>query len=157
MDQRKLSAWLKLIIAGCAACGAALFAFILPAWLRSFAPQYARYSPWAWIICMWIAAIPCYGVLACGLRIAREIGADNSFSAVNARMLRIVAMLAAGDAAFLAVATVALCLAGEAPAILPVISAFVCFAGLAISVAAACLSHLVLKAAKLQEENDLTI
>ena len=36
-------------------------------------------------------------------------------------------------------------------------SLIVVFAGVAISVAAATLSHLVLKAAKLQEENDLTV
>ena len=40
---------------------------------------------------------------------------------------------------------------------LALVSAFMCFVGLAISVGAACLSHLVHKAAALQEDSDLTI
>ena len=155
MDQKRLSGWMKLIILGCALCGAVLFLYFLPVWLLGMD---GGANAWPWVVCMWVAAIPCYGVLACGWRIAREIGADNSFSAVNARLLKIVSMLSAGDACFLLLASVALCLLNRpTPWVLPVISAFVCFVGLAISVAAACLSHLVLKAAKLQEDSDLTI
>ena len=158
MDQKKLSGWLRLIIAGCAVCGVALFALLLPKWLLSMAQAHPGYHPWAWAGCMWAAAVPCYGVLICVARIAREIGADHSFSVGNARMLKIVAMLALGDAGFIFLATVLLCLIEKGtPAILPVIGAFVVFVGVAVSVAAACLSHLVLKAAKLQEDSDLTI
>jgi len=37
------------------------------------------------------------------------------------------------------------------------LSLLICFVGVAVTVAAACLSHLVRKAAKLQDESDLTV
>ena len=156
MSQKKLSLWLKLIIVGCALCGVVLFGFILPGWLQAKAAQ-SENPVHGLTIFMWIAAVPCYAVLACGWRIANAIGKDRSFCAENARMLKVIAMLAAGDAAYVLLGNVVfLLLRWNLPA-LALISAFVCFVGLAISVGAACLSHLVLKAAKLQEENDLTI
>ena len=39
----------------------------------------------------------------------------------------------------------------------PLLSLLICFAGVAVTVAAICLSHLVQKAAGLQEQSDLTI
>ena len=104
-----------------------------------------------------IAAIPCFLVLCCAGRIAGEIGRNNSFSSINARMLKYVAVLAAGDVGFLILGNGILAILGMNLPLLVLISAFVCFVGLAISIAAACLSHLVLKAAKLQEDSDLTI
>ena len=96
-------------------------------------------------------------VLGCAGRIAGEIGMNNSFSLINARMLKYVAVLAAGDVGFLILGNGVFAILGMNLPLLVLISAFVCFVGLAISVAAACLSHLVLKAAKLQEDSDLTI
>lgn len=157
MDQKKLSLWLKALIAGCALCGIVLFGFLLPAWLNDLAADNPGLSGWAWTAFMWIAAIPCFGVLGCAGRIAGEIGRNNSFSLINARMLKYVAVLAAGDVGFLILGNGVFAILGMNLPLLVLISAFVCFVGLAISVAAACLSHLVLKAAKLQEDSDLTI
>lgn len=157
MDQKKLSLWLKLIIAGCAFCGIILFVFLLPIWLFSLEKAGMPYAPVPWIIFMWIAAVPCFLVLVCGSRIADEIGKDNSFSRVNARMLKYVSMLAAGDSAFLLLGNIVFLALKMNHVRIALISAFVCFVGLAVAVAAACLSHLVLKAAILQEESDLTI
>ena len=157
MDQKKLALWLKALIAGCALCGIVLFGFLLPAWLNDLAADNPCLSGWAWTAFMWIAAIPCFGVLGCAGRIAGEIGRNNSFSLINARMLTYVAVLAAGDVGFLILGNGVFAILGMNLPLLVLISAFVCFVGLAISVAAACLSHLVLKAAKLQEDSDLTI
>ena len=157
MNQRKLAGWLKVVIAGCALCGAALFGFILPMWLKGLDAAHPAFSYGAWMALMWIAAIPCFLELVCAGRIAGEIGQDHSFSRTNARMLKYVAVLAGGDAGLLLVGNVAFALAGVSLPELALISAFVCFVGMAVSVAAACLSHLVLKAALLQEESDLTI
>ena len=63
--------------------------------------------------------------------------------------------LAGLDAALLLAGNVVFWLMGKSLSVLALASAFTCFAGLAISVGAACLSHLVLKAARLQEDNDL--
>lgn len=157
MDQKKLALWLKALIAGCSLCGIVLFGFLLPAWLNDLAADNPGLSGWAWTAFMWIAAIPCFLVLGCAGRIAGEIGMNNSFSLINARMLKYVAVLAAGDVGFLILGNGVFAILRMNLPLLVLISAFVCFVGLAISVAAACLSHLVLKAAKLQEDSDLTI
>ena len=88
---------------------------------------------------------------------ANEIGRDNSFSMENAKQLRLIALLAGADALLLLIGNLIFLLVGHSIPTLALVSAFVCFIGLAISVGAACLSHLVRKAALMQEESDLTI
>ena len=157
MDQKKLAIWLKAIVVGCALCGLALFGFILPKFLVYVSEEVPGTPYQAWTAFMWVLAVPCYGVLVCVWRVAGRIGMNRSFSHENARALRAVALLAGLDAALLLAGSVVFWLMGKSLPVLALASAFTCFAGLAISVGAACLSHLVLKAAKLQEENDLTI
>ena len=109
------------------------------------------------MIFLWVAAVPCYAALVLGWRIAASIGADRSFTADNARLLRIIGGLAAGDTAyFFAGNVVLLFLNMNHPGVL-LISLLICFAGVSVTVAAVCLAHLVRKAADLQEQSDLTI
>ena len=92
-----------------------------------------------------------------GWKIAVNIGKDRSFTLENARLLQIISWLAAGDAAFFFLGNIVLFFLNmNHPGIL-LISLLICFAGVAVAVAAACLSHLVRKAADLQEQSDLTI
>ncbi len=158
MEQKRLALWLKLVIAGCAFCGILLFVYVLPVWLLSLTETHPGFHNWWWSALLWALAVPCYGVLFLGARIADDIGRDRSFTPRNARRLKLIAMLALGDTALLLLGNVALCLADrQTPAALPLASGIVCFIGVAVAVAAACLSHLVLKAARIQEENELTI
>ena len=157
MDQKKLAAWLKGICVGCALCGLALFGIILPRFLAYVAGEVPDLPHRAWLIFMWALALPCYAVLVCIWRMAGEIGRDNSFSLENAKYLRIIAVLAGADAAVLLIGNVIFLLTRHSIPTLALVSAFMCFVGLAISVGAACLSHLVHKAAALQEDSDLTI
>ena len=72
-------------------------------------------------------------------------------------LLQRIAWLAAGDTAFFFLGNVVFTLLSmNHPGIL-LLSLLICFAGVAVTVAAACLSHLVRKAADLQEQSDLTI
>ena len=157
MDQRKLAIWLKAIVVGCAVCGLVLFGFILPRFLSYVALEVPDLPHGAWTAFMWVLAIPCYAVLVCIWRMANEIGRDNSFSMENAKQLRLIALLAGADALLLLLGNLIFLLVGHSIPTLALVSAFVCFIGLAISVGAACLSHLVRKAALMQEESDLTI
>ena len=159
MDQSKLSRSLKLILLGVGVCGLIVFGYILPACaisVRDAYPEYAR-AYWPWLGFLWLAALPCYGVLVLGWRIAANIGADRSFCRENARMLRGVAWLAAGDTAYFFLGNAALLLLNMSHPGVVLASLLVCFAGVAVTVAAVCLSHLVQKAAELQEQSDLTI
>ena len=109
------------------------------------------------MIFLWCTAIPCYIVLVLGWKIAGNIGADRSFSKENAELLQSIAWLIAGDILFFFLGNAILFFCSmNHPGIL-LVSLLICVIGIAISVAAACLSHLVRKAADLQEQSDFTV
>ena len=159
MEQKTLSKWLKLILLGMGICGLAVYLMVVPSFgdsLRSQYPEFAgRY--WPWLIFIWVSGIPCYAVLVLGWRIAANIGRDASFSMENARFLRSIAVLAALDAAYVFLGNLAMLFLDMSHPGVVLLSLLVVFAGAAVAVAAGALSHLVRKAALLQEENDLTI
>ena len=159
MEQKTLSKWLKLILLGMGICGLAVYLMVVPSFgdsLRSQYPEFAgRY--WPWLIFIWVSGIPCYAVLVLGWRIAANIGRDASFSLENARFLRSIAVLAALDAAYVFLGNLAMLFLDMSHPGVVLLSLLVVFAGAAVAVAAGALSHLVQKAARLQEENDLTI
>lgn len=159
MKQKSLSNWLKAILIGIGVCGLVFYLYILPDWGKSLAGHYPEYAHayWPWLIFLWVTAVPCYTVLVLGWKIAVNIGRDRSFSQENARLLKWISWLAAGDTAFFfAGNTVLLFLNMNHPGIV-LLAMVVAFAGVAVAVAAAALSHLVQKAADLQEQSDLTI
>ena len=159
MNQHKLSAWLKATLIGVGLCGLVVYFAVLPIVAdstRESFPEFAGWH-WPWMIFLWATAIPCFAALVMGWKIAVNIGKDRSFTLENARLLQVVSWLAAGDAAFFFLGNVVLFfLSMNHPGVL-LISLLICFAGVAVAVAAACLSHLVRKAADLQEQSDLTI
>lgn len=155
MDQKKLAIWLKAIVVGCALCGAVLFGFILPRYLAYVAEEVPDLPHRAWLIFMWALAVPCYAVLVCIWRMADEIGRGNGFSPENARLLRLIAVLAGADSVLLLIGNVVFMARGHAIPTLALVSAFMCFVGLFISVGAACLSYLARKTAAPQDDSDL--
>ena len=146
MDQKKLAIWLKAIVVGCALCGLALFGFILP--------RYLAYAAEEVPVFMLVLAVPCYAVLVCIWKMSDEIKKDNSFSLENAKLLKYIALLAGLDSALLLVGNLAFMLTRHSVPTLALASAILCFVGLAMSVGAACLSHLVHKAALSQDDGD---
>lgn len=159
MTQKSLSKWLKGIILGMAVCGLIIFGVLVPLYGQMLAEEYPEfaYCYYPWLIMLWILAILCYLVLYNGWKITAEIAKDNSFSYENARYLKRICILAlAGTVYFFASCLVFFFLNMMHPGAL-IISLFVDFAGVVIAVVTAALSHLVLKAADLQQENDLTI
>lgn len=159
MNQVRLSRWLKAAFFGAGVCGALVYGYIFPFWGRDIAaqnPEFA-YCYWPWLIFLWATAVPCYGILVCGWKIAREIGKNNSFSRKNARLLHGVARLAGGDAVLFFAGNLVFLLLNMSHPGVALLSLFAVFAGAAVAVFAAALSHLVLKAAEMREENDLTV
>ena len=159
MEQKTLSRWLKVILVGVGLCGLVVYGAVLPLYGQSLVGQNPdmanRY--WPWLIFLWATGVPCYAALVIGWRIAVNIGKDRSFSEDNARHLKRIALLAAGDAVFFFIGNIVLLFANMSHPGVVLGSLLVVFAGVAGSVAAAALSHLVLKAALLQEQSDLTI
>ena len=154
MDQKKLAIWLKAIVVGCALCGAVLFGFILPRFLAYVAEEVPDLPHRAWLTFMWVLAPPCYAVLVCIWKMAGEIDRGNSFSLENARLLGWIAMLAGLDAALLLAGNVVFIVQGHSIPTLALVSAFVCFVGLLLSVGAAVLSYIVHKSASMPEDDD---
>lgn len=156
MNKQALSRRLRAILVGIALCGLIFYAFLLP----YFASQLlggTAFAFWAYMCFLWTSGIPCYAVLVYAWRIVSNIGHDRSFTEENALFLRRISTLAALDAAYILAGNPILILLGVGHAMFMVLSVIIIFAGVAVAVAAAALSHLVLRAAELQEQSDLTI
>lgn len=159
MKQSSLSNWLKVVIAGIGLCGLFVYLWILPSFGKMLAESYPEfaYCYYPWLVMLWVTGIPCYTGLILAWKIAANIGKDRSFTLENGKYLSWIAVLAAADSGFLFIMNIVyLFLNMNHPGIV-LASLMVEFSGVAISVAAAVLSHLVTKAAALQEQSDLTI
>ena len=159
MEQKTLSRWLKAILAGVGLCGLLVYALILPQCGLSLRARYPEFSDrfWPWLIFLWATGIPCFAVLMDAWKIAGNIGKDRSFSEENARLFQKISVFSAADAGFFFVGNLILLLLDMSHPSVVLFSLIVVFAGVAVAVAAAVLSHLVKKAALLQEQSDWTI
>lgn len=159
MEQKGLATWLKIILVGVGICGSVVYFVVFPSYGESLVSDYPEFSNrfWPWLIFLWISGIPCYAVLVFGWKIAANIGRDQSFSNANAKYLKWIAWLAAGDGVFFFVGNIVLLFTNMSHPGIALFSLLVVFAGVAVAVASAVLSHLVQKAAVLQEQSDLTI
>ena len=161
MKQQTLARWLKVIVIGMAICGLVIFFGLAPSIGQNIMennPDWGGCSIlfiyWAWLIFVWIAAVPCYWVLGIVWKIADEISADRSFTIENSLRVKRIMILALADSAFVFIVNVIFLFMNiNHPGIL-LASLFICFAGVVIAVFAGCVSHLVHKAALLREENE---
>lgn len=160
MKQKTLAYLLMAAVAGVAVCAAAVYAFIVPEMGSSLAElggaETEGYLPvWLWFV--ELTVLPVAAALAVSFVIALNIRNGRSFCTENARLLSLIAVLAVADGFYYFAGNVVLFFLGmNHPGIL-LVNLMICFAAFAVSVAAAALSHYARKAAKLQEENDLTI
>ena len=160
MKQSTLAIWLKAIILGAALCGLVIYGLVLPELGLMVVEEFPgeadpMYVPWLVFLCA--PGLPCYAALFCGWKIAGNIGRDRSFSMENARLFTWIAGLAAGDTAFFFLGNVVFLLINWSHPSVVLAALLLCFVGVAVTVAASVLSHLVQKAAALQEQSDLTI
>ncbi len=159
MEQKTLSRWISLVLIGAAFIGFFIFFVVIPMYGKSILSNYPEFSNrfWPWLIFLWVFAFPCYAAIIVGLKISRRIGMDQSFSMENAKSLKTISYLAAGDTVFFLLGNCALLFMNMShPGVLAA-SLIISFIGFAVTIAAAALSHLVKKAAILKEENDFTI
>lgn len=159
MKQKELSRWLRVVvIIGWCAC--ALLAWpIAPKLAQDAAsdiPELA-YLAWPCLAILWLGLIVVAIALWFGWRIFTEIGRDNSFCRENARRLSIISRLALMDTVLCILSIVLLLLLHALHPGILLLMLLIAVVGAGITVAAAALSHLTLKAAIMQEENDLTV
>lgn len=159
MEQKILSKWLKCILIGVGICGLIVYAAAIPMYglhLRTLYPEFSNRF-WPWLIFLWVSGIPCFAVLVFVWKITTNIGKDHSFSEQNARLLKWISSLSAGDAGFFFIGNILLLLLNMSHPGVVIASFVIAFAGIAVAVVSAILSHLVKKAAVLQEQSDWTI
>ena len=159
MKQKGLSRWLKFILIGVGICGLLVYFIVFPSYGQAIVDDYPEYANryWPWLLFLWGSGIPCYAVLVIGWKVATKIGLDQSFSMENASYLKWVAWLAAGDAIYFFLGNLILLFLNMSHPGVTLFSLIISFGGVAVAVAAAVLSHLIQKAADMQEENELTV
>lgn len=156
MNQRILSKRLKGLIFAVGSCALIIYTLIMPLITHQLFPE-DRAAKWLWLSFIWLTAFPFYPALAYAWQIATRIGYDQSFTIENAVGLQKISTLTLADTLLLFTGNLVLCLLGINRIVLLAFSLLFCFFGFLLTVAAAVLSHLVQKAAALQEQNDLTI
>ncbi|MCI5647876.1 MAG: DUF2975 domain-containing protein [Fusicatenibacter sp.] len=154
MEQKNLSKWLKTISLCLAAAAAVFYFLLLPVWARS-AIEAEHY--WYWMTFFWLTLLPNYLSLWQFWRICCQIGCDNSFSRENADSFRRISRILASEALLLFSGILLMFLAGMGHPNLCILLLLIMLAVLAVSILSAVLSHLVMKAYQLKQENDLTI
>lgn len=160
MNEKTLSRWLKVLIIGAGICGIIVYAVVFPAFgqtMVSMGTGMPASRVWSWMFFIWMTGIPCYYVLFLSWKIADLIGQDQAFSTENAQLLRRISWAAGFDGMLFFVGNVVFWLVLDACIEMAFFSMVVVFVGVAVSVASACLSNLVHKAAILQQQSDLTI
>lgn len=156
MDQKSLSKRLKITIIGIAVCALIFYFAVLPYLCQKLLGA-KGISFIIEMVYACISGIPCFIAMLLGYRISANIGNNRSFTKENANLLTKISNLAAIDTIYVFIGTLLLLFLVSADPMVIMLSFVVIFAGLAVSVAAAALSHLVLKAADLQDQSDLTI
>ncbi len=159
MEQRHLARWLKVITIGVGIIGLLIYFLIIPFWGRALVVSAPEFSNWyyPWLFFAWVTAIPCYAVLIIFWGICQNIEADHSFCENNSIRLKRISQLAALDSAMVMVGNVVLLLMNMNHPGIFIIMLLVVFMGISLTVLAAALSHLLYKAWKIEEENELTI
>ncbi len=159
MKQKELSRWLRVVVViGWVAC-ALLSVVVMPKLATDAAMDLPEFSHLAMpcLAIFWLGMVPVVLALWYAWRIFGEIGRDNSFCKENARRLRIISGLALADTMLCIVSILVLLFLGALHPSIFLLMLLIAVIGAGLTVAAAALSHLTLKAAILQEDSDLTI
>lgn len=159
MNQQNLSKWLKFITVLVTVMLTIILFLVIPAYGRDIVCMNTRYSDWymPWLLFIWVLGIPCYAVLFIFWGVCNEIRKDNSFSMKNAKALAIISKLSMVDSILCFLGIVIFSMFQMMHISILVLGILVVIVGIAISVIAAALGHLVQNASKMKDENDLTI
>lgn len=145
MKQKKLANWLKVMIVGVGICGVLLAIFVLPMFGRTI------------LTLGLLTGLPCYLALWHSWEIMSNIANDQSFTMTNAKYLKNISTLATIDVIFLLIWDVIIVGWKFRDLHMFLVCLLIVFMGTVIAVIFAALSHLVGKAAVLQEQSDYTI
>ena len=136
---------------------AVMYGFLFPQLIEEFGSVNFPWLVAPVIVAVSFSSVPIVIALVLFWQICTEIGRDNSFCHKNAGRLSGIGFCALIDTAYcvLGTATIFVVTGGHPGVFLLSTAAVVC--GLAIALASFLLSHLVVKAADMKEEQELTI
>ena len=159
MTQKALSNSLKVILAGVFFVGLVLYFVVVPDLGRTLAEQNPEfdYCFWPWLIFIWVTGLPIAAAMMFAWRITSNIGRGRSFSHDNARYLKYVAYLAIADGAYYFLGNVVFAALSMSQPGFMLAGIIITFGCIAFAQVCMVLSHLVKKAADLEEESELTI
>lgn len=158
MSQKSLANWLKIMIIGVGVCVALVYVLVFPRLGTELAPFSGNTAlRTLWLILVGITAIPGYIALLFSWCIMTNIGKDASFTIENANLLHRISMLGAIDVLYVFLWNLILFMIGKNHLLMLAVFLIIAFLGIVITIIFAALSHLVQKAATLQEESDFTI
>lgn len=158
MKQTEIAGYLKFITIGVTVLFLAFVAWFLPAMVGKSITEKGSVF---WGICMffWVTAVPCFLSLWKFWGICVRIGKDQSFSRENAKALKQMSHYMLTDAVLYAIVFSLTCICGwyERNAWILFGIILILFVCITLTILCAALSHLVYKASRMQEEQDLTI
>lgn len=159
MKQKTLAVLMKIAVVLMGVVGVVCFADLIPVMGKDIVLKYPEFDYFylPWLIFLEILAIPYFFVMVLGWLVASEISKDNSFSFVNAKRIKMAAIATMSASIYFFAGNIVLALASLSHPGVLLASFIVDFIGVAFSIGFAMLSHLILKAAELQKQNDLTI
>lgn len=165
MQQKTLVSWLKVIVILFALLLAILLFLVVPT-IGSQAvgrTREAAFLFWPCLVFIWVLGAPVYLMLIEAWKVCCRIDTGQPFCADNAHSFIAIGQYALLDCGLLFMGNVILAAVSAIkqldiyPPGIPIFSLLLIFIGLAVSVAAATLSHLIYKACAINEENQLTI
>ena len=145
MKQKELANILKVMIIGVAICGGCVYGLVIPPLGIGM------------MMATLLTLVPCYVALIYSWKIMSHIANDASFTMENAKLLGKISSLARIDSVFLLAWSVLFFTLKIMDLHILVISLLIVFLGIVVAAIFAALSHLVLRAADLQDQYDLTI
>ena len=163
MKPDKFSLMMKAVIIMIAVFGTLFYFVFIPMMGREMQQFYlndlAYYNKlfYAWIVLIWITAVPCYAVLVLAWKMAVSVQNDTQFSHKNSGRLSKIALLAVIDGAFFFFMNIVYLIANVNHPGVVLVSLLILLVAIAFAAAAKVLAGMVDKAAVLQEESDLTI
>ena len=159
LEQKTLSRLLKVTVWIILLLGIGIYAVFLPLEGRAFAEMYPEFAVWywPWLLFLLGTALPVLAALFLLYRISVNIGRNQSFTRRNATYMKWISFLAFIDVVYFVLGNVIFIWLNAYHSALLFVALFLVLLGLAIGIATAAVSHLILKAARLQEENDLTV
>lgn len=159
MEQKRIARALKIFAVFAGAVAGCFFFLYVPVGIWQIAQSWEEVAwlRWPGTIGMWAIALQCYLALAEFWRICGRIGRDNSFCRENAASMHRMGIYAFVAAALMVGGTIFL----KTQSLLsgPIVIAVFFSVSVAVSIGVVCvaLSLLIENAARLKEENDLTI